>query len=175
MWHPTSVARCSDIRLFPLQLFDPAAWTWCLGFSTSLEPSYFQQPHGFLFSHTPCFTAANWERQGGLGTVAVCPSPMVGSVGIMTSATLDVLGPPSGVCLPLSVPRGAGDRPPLFHWLHEGLGFLCYLWKRIGCLELYRWRSRRDLVWSLTSMGRCEQLETFVVCVWHGCFLGVQL
>lgn len=68
--------------------------------------------------------------------------------------------------------EGGRDRPPLFHWLHEGLGFLCYLWKRIGCLELYRWRSRRDLVWSVTSMGRCEQLETFVVCVWHGSSLG---
>lgn len=121
MWHPTSVARYSDIRLFPLQLFDPAAWTWCLGFSRSLGPSYFHQPHGFLFHHTPCFTAANWERQGGLGTVAVCPSPMVGSVGIMTSATLDVLGPPSGVCLPLSVPRG---------------------WGQTTCISLVAWGSR---------------------------------
>lgn len=102
----------------------------------ALDSSNFQQPNGFLFHHTPCFTAENWERQEDLGTVTVCPSTLANSVGGSQWAPHQMAQPPSK---PASPPFCAGwwvggARLTWFHWLHWVLGCNSRM-SKVGMME----------------------------------------
>lgn len=66
--------------------------------------------------------------------MAVRPSPVVGSVGIITSATLDVLSPPSGVGLAPFCAEGVGTDHLCF------IGCMCV---SVSCVILEKNRRSR--------------------------------
>lgn len=115
---------------------------------SALDSSNFQKPNGFLFHHTPCFTAENWERQearrpGDSGCLPQHPGRQCG--GLTVSTTPD--GPASlKACFApfLCWLVGGGcwgmTRLTWFHWLHWVLGCNSRM-SKVGMMEEQEMRS----------------------------------